>query len=174
MEILKKYYTYDEASGKFTDVPALTYLHNNGEVHAAIAQQIKDDFGALGVDLTVGSKDWGTCQKDLGNKDYSLARMGWVVDYDDPMEFLTVWTSDNEENSVGLGQGAHADAAIYSLDLGAYGVNYRIDNGTWAQTYDVLIDEIDKCEDTATAYAMMHLAEDLLMSTGCVMPLYYY
>ena len=174
VEILKKYYTYDEASGKFTDVPALTYLHNNGEVHAAIAQQIKDDFGALGVDLTVGSKDWGTFQKDLGNKDYSLARMGWVVDYDDPMEFLTVWTSDNEENSVGLGQGAHADAAIYSLDLGAYGVNYRIDNGTWAQTYDVLIDEIDKCEDTATAYAMMHLAEDLLMSTGCVMPLYYY
>ena len=30
------------------------------------------------------------------------------------------------------------------------------------------------CTDPETRYALMHEAEDLLMSTGCIVPLYYY
>lgn len=47
-------------------------------------------------------------------------------------------------------------------------------NGTWAQTYDVLIDAINNCDSDPDRYAMMHLAEDMLMATGCILPLYYY
>ena len=33
MEVLKKYYTYDEATGMFTDFPTLTYLYNLSLIH---------------------------------------------------------------------------------------------------------------------------------------------
>ena len=47
-------------------------------------------------------------------------------------------------------------------------------NGTWAETYDVIINLIKTCTDTDTRYELMHRAEDLLMSTGCIVPLYFY
>ena len=31
LRVLKKYYKYDEATGKFTNFPTLTYLYNTGE-----------------------------------------------------------------------------------------------------------------------------------------------
>ncbi|MBQ9465016.1 MAG: peptide ABC transporter substrate-binding protein, partial [Lachnospiraceae bacterium] len=49
-----------------------------------------------------------------------------------------------------------------------------VENGTWAETYDVLISTIKSCTDNDTRYELMHLAEDLLMQTGCICPLYYY
>ena len=175
VELLKgtNLYTFDEETGKFTDFPELHYIHNNGAVHAAIANVIKEDFAAVGITVVVEAKDWGSYQETLNAKEYALARGAWVEDRDDPMLFLSMWTTDSEENSFGLGQGAHANAKIFSVDLTPYG-GEKIENGTWAQTYDVLIGMIRDCEDKEAAYAMMHLAEDLLMSTGCIMPLYYY
>ena len=68
----------------------------------------------------------------------------------------------------------YADAKVYSLDLTPYGYDTKVENGTWAETYDVLISDIKSCTDPETRYALMHEAEDLLMSTGCIVPLYYY
>lgn len=43
----------------------------------------------------------------------------------------------------------------------------------WAE-YDALIDEIRTCTDTAKRAELMHQAEDMLMETGALMPLYFY
>ena len=50
----------------------------------------------------------------------------------------------------------------------------NVKDGTWAQTYDVLIAKIKGETDNVKRYKMMHIAEDMLMSTGCIVPLYYY
>ena len=171
---LKKYYAYDSESGKFTNFPALTYIYNDSPMHQAIGAQVQSAFASVGIEMTLEAKDWGSYTETLDNKEYSLARSGWVVDYDDPMEFLTMWTSENEENSVGFGRGDHADAEAYSLDLTPFGIELKVTNGTWAQTYDVLIDAINNCDSDPDRYDMMHLAEDMLMATGCILPLYYY
>ena len=42
------------------------------------------------------------------------------------------------------------------------------------KTYDELIGIIKSCTDTEVRYQLMHRAEDLLMSTGAICPLYYY
>ena len=55
-----------------------------------------------------------------------------------------------------------------------YGIDVKVENGTWAETYDVLIKEIKSCTDDANRYAMMHDAEDMLMASGCLTPIYYY
>ena len=54
------------------------------------------------------------------------------------------------------------------------GYSTKVENGTWAETYDVLITTIKSCTDATKRYEMMHLAEDILMSTGCIVPLYFY
>ena len=84
-----------------------------------------------------------------------------------------MWTSGSGNNDVQFGKGAHADLKMYSVDLTPYG-GAKVENGTWAETYDVLITMIKSCTNDADRYAMMHLAEDMLMDTGCIVPLYYY
>ncbi|MBR3972004.1 MAG: peptide ABC transporter substrate-binding protein, partial [Ruminococcus sp.] len=43
-----------------------------------------------------------------------------------------------------------------------------------AETYDVLINTIKGCADAEKRYEMMHLAEDMIMASGCITPIYYY
>ena len=43
----------------------------------------------------------------------------------------------------------------------------------WAE-YDILIDTIRSVTDYVDRTALMHQAEDILMATGCVVPIYYY
>ena len=50
----------------------------------------------------------------------------------------------------------------------------KVENGTWAETYDVIIKAIKSCTDNTVRYELMHRAEDLLMSTACICPIYYY
>ena len=108
------------------------------------------------------------------SSDLSVARNGWVADYNDPICFLDMWISSSGNNDVQFGKGANADVKAYSLDLTPYGLDTKVENGTWAETYDVIINLIKTCTDTAKRYELMHRAEDLLMSTGCIVPLYFY
>ena len=174
MEILKKYYTYDESTGAFTDVPALEYLYNTSDGHKAIGEYIQTAFANVGVDMQLVNQEWNTFLNTRKNGDYSVARNGWLADYNDPICFLDMWTSISGNNDVQFGKGAHADLAMYNLDLTGYGYDVKVENGTWAETYDVLILTIKGCTDNETRYALMHLAEDMLMETGCIVPLYYY
>ena len=103
-----------------------------------------------------------------------MARNGWLADYNESICFLDMWTTVSGNNDIQFGKGEHKDLALYDLDLTSFGIDYKVEDATWAETYDVLIAEIKSCTDTETRYAMMHLAEDILMSTGCVVPLYFY
>lgn len=173
-DILEKYYHYDESTGRFTDFPTITYLYNTSESHKAVAEYVQTVLASVGIRVNLENQEWSTFLNTRHQGDYGMARNGWVADYNDPLCFLDMWTSDSGNNDVQLGKGNHAQAAIYDLDLTAYGYDVQVTDGTWAQTYDVLIDTIRNCRDTNKRYALMHLAEDLLMSTGAIMPIYFY
>ena len=172
-ETLKKFYTVD-ANGKITNAPSLTYLYNESEAHKAIGEYIQAAFASGGVTMSLQSQEWNTFLNTRKNGDYSVARNGWVADYNDPICFLDMWTSNSGNNDVQFGKGDHATLAMYNLDLTAQGYNIKVENGTWAETYDVLIATIKSCTDNAKRYALMHIAEDMLMDTGCIVPVYYY
>ena len=174
MKILKKYYAFDEASGKFTDVPTLTYIYNTNDAHQAIGEYIQGALGAVGINVELTNQEWNTFLETRKNGDYSVARNGWLADYNDPISFLDMWTTVSGNNDVQYGKGEHKDLAMYDLDLTGYGIDYKVQDATWAETYDKLIAEIKACDDTETRYELMHLAEDLLMTTGCLTPIYYY
>ena len=174
IETLKKYYTYDESTGMFTDFPSLTYLYNTSEGHKAIGEYLQSAVAGVGITMNLANQEFATFLNTRKNGDYTVARNGWLADYNDPISFLDMWISDSGNNDVQYGRDAHADLAMYSLDLTPYGVDVKVENGTWAETYDVLISAIKSCTDTANRYAMMHIAEDMLMASGCICPLYFY
>lgn len=174
IEILSKYYDYDETTGQFTNFPTLTYLYNTSDAHKAIGEYLSATLASVGITMNLENQEWNTFLNTRKNGDFSVARNGWLADYNDPITFLDMWTTASGNNDVQYGKGAKKDLAIYSLDLTPYGLDIKVDNGTWAETYDVLIGEIKKCTDVENRYAMMHLAEDMLMDTGCLVPLYFY
>lgn len=174
VETLKKYYTYDEATGMFTDFPALTYLYNTSESHKAIGEYLQSALAGVGITMNLENQEWNTFLNTRKQGNYSIARNGWLADYNDPICFLDMWVTGSGNNDVQFGKGEHEAVACYSLDLTDLGYELKVENGTWAQTYDELISLIKSCTDNEVRYELMHRAEDLLMSTGCIVPLYFY
>ena len=172
IEILKKYYDFD--GQKFVGFPKLTYIYNTNDNHKKIAEYIQSTIGKFGIEMSLENQEWATFLDTRKQGNYSVARNGWVADYTDPICFLDMWVTASGNNDVQFGKGDHESVAVYSLDLTSYGYDIKVENGTWAQTYDVLISEIKKCTDEETRFALMHLAEDMLMETGCISPIYFY
>ena len=174
IEILKKYYDYDETTYTFTNAPTMEYLYNTSEGHKAIGEYLQGVWASVGITVNLVNQEWNTFLNTRKDGGYTIARNGWLADYNDPISFLDMWITVSGNNDVQFGKDAHADIAMYNLDLTDLGYDVKVENGTWAETYDVLIGLVKTCTDTETRYALMHRAEDLLMSTGCITPLYFY
>ena len=168
--------TTEEITTKYSKIepPVLDYLYNTGYGHKAIGEYLQGALKSAGLNMTLINQEWNTFLENRHNGDYTIARSGWLADFNDPITFLDMWTSDSSGNDVQFGKGAHANLKMYNLDLTVYGYDIKVKNGTWAQTYDVLISTIKSCKDKETRYALMHIAEDMVMDTGCIIPLYYY
>ena len=174
METLKKYYDFDEATQMFTNVPSITYIYNTDEAHQAIAEYVQSAWNTVGITVNLENQEWNTFLNTRKDGNYTVARNGWLADYNDPISYLDMWTTNSGNNDIQYGKGEHAGLAMYDLDLTAYGYDINVTDGTWAETYDVLISTIKSCTDNEARYAMMHIAEDMLMSTGCITPIYFY
>ena len=174
IETLKKYYEYDETTGMFTNMPSLTYLYNTNDLHKAIGEYLQSAVAGVGITMNMENQEWNTFLNTRKNGDYSIARNGWLADYNDPICFLDMWVSNSGNNDVQFGKGDHETLAMYDLDLTAQGYDIVVEDGTWAETYDVLIATIKACSDTEVRYELMHIAEDMLMATGCIVPVFFY
>ena len=172
IETLKKYYDWD--GSKFTNAPTLTYLYNTSDGHKAIGEYLAGAMSSVGITMNLENQEWNTFLNTRKDGNYSVARNGWLADYNDPICFLDMWVTGSGNNDVQFGRGEHADLKMYDLDLTGLGYDVKVTDGTWAETYDVLIATIKGETDNAKRYEMMHMAEDLLMSTGCIVPLYFY
>ena len=64
---------------------------------------------------------------------------------------------------------AHKDEAIYSATIDGA----KKDNLTWKDSYDAVI-AMTKKTSGAVRNEYLHQAEDILMSTGAITPIYYY
>ena len=155
------------------DAPTIPYLYNEGDAHKAIGEYMQGALKAAGLTMTLESQEWNTFLNTRKEGNYTVARNGWLGDYNDPISFLDMWITTSGNNDCQLGKGAHANVAIYDLDMTKWG-GEKVEDGTWAETYDVIIGMIKKESDNAKRLEMMHAAEDLLMSTGIIIPLYYY
>ena len=162
-----------KSSGKFTvdgdtvtGFPTLTYITNEGTGHEQIATYMKEVYETYGITMKIEVQEWNTFLDTRKSGDYSFARNGWLADYNDPISFLDMWLTESGNNDCQFGKGAHKDYAGYSYD--------GKDNLTWAESFDVIISKIKASKDAEERFALMHQAEDILMSTGAICPLYFY
>ena len=147
----------DNGDGTYTCTPAIsmTYLTNEGTGHEAIAQVLQGDFKTIGIDMSIEVREWNVFLEDRKAGNFTIAREGWVADFNDPINMLEIFLSTGGNNDMQLGKEVNS----YAPDWTAY---------------DALIDEIRTTTDFANRVNLMHQAEDMLMDTWAVIPLYYY
>ncbi len=150
------------ADNKVTGFPTVAYITNEGSGHEAVAAYLQNVWGTYGINVTVEKQEWATFLNTRKEGNYSVARNGWLGDYNDPISFLDMWITSSGNNDSQFGKGDHATYAGYA------------GGKTWAESYDALIAEVKTSTDAAKRFELMHDAEDILMETGAICPVYYY
>lgn len=153
-ELLASIGLWDTAADKPSKTIAFTYLTNNSAGNVKIAVAIQADLATYGIDLTIDQQEWNVFLNSRKNGDYDFARNGWLMDYNDAINMLEMWTTDSGNNDCQFGRDDSK-----SLD--------------WNH-YDELISQIRTEADLAKRAELMHEAEDYLMDTWCLVPIYYY
>lgn len=127
--------------------PKVTFLYNTGLGHQNIAAAVQDMWKTnLGIDIELKNQEWAVFIKTRNDKQYILARDGWLADYTDPMTFLDLFTTSSGNNDPG-----------YNNPI-----------------YDAKILDAKKELDPAKRMASLHEAEDILMKDQVVIPIYSY
>jgi peptide/nickel transport system substrate-binding protein/oligopeptide transport system substrate-binding protein len=145
---------YDTASDALTQDISLTYLTNNSEGNVKIGECIQADLATVGINLSIDQEEWNVFQETRKAGKYDFAREGWIMDYNDPVNMLEMYTTSSGNNNPQFGKDSSKD-----LD--------------WAK-YDQMISDIRSEADLAARAELMHEAEDYLMDTWCIIPIYYY
>ena len=148
----------DNGDGSYSIDPALgfEYVINDGTAHQQVAEAVQQDLALVGIEVTIKTEDWNVFLNDRKNGNFGVAREGWLADYDDPSNMLEIFLSTSGNNDMQLGKNITSSAPQ-----------------NWDE-YDALCEEIRTTTDFAGRVDLMHEAEDMLMDTWAVVPLYYY
>jgi oligopeptide transport system substrate-binding protein len=129
--------------------PVVEYVYNTNDNHRMIAEALQNMWQtALNVKVTITNEEWNTFLDDRKKGTYSgIVRDGWIADYNDPINFLDMFTTGNGNNNP---QYVNAD-------------------------YDNLIDQVRATGDQPTRMKLMHQAEDMILGRDWAMaPIYFY
>jgi oligopeptide transport system substrate-binding protein len=86
-----------------SQLPEISISYNTNEAHQKIAQAIQDMWKTnLGINVTLNNQEWAVYLDSVDNGDYQVARMGWLGDFNDPINFLESYrTADTGNNDTG-------------------------------------------------------------------------
>ncbi len=160
----------------FTDFPSIEFAFNNSGNNALIIQYVQETWNQFGISGVVNQEAWATLQQKLKAGDAEAARMGWVADFNDVVNFLEIFISNSGNNYPRLGRsiGDYTRNSEVTADAGV-GAYWGLDGDkTWAEAYDALVDQVKAATDPAERAQLAAEAEKVLMATGGVNPLYYY
>ena len=171
-------YTGSLATGDltFTDFPGIEFAFNNAGANALIIQYVQETWNKFGLQSTINTEAWATLQAKLKAGNAEAARMGWIADFNDVVNFLEIFISDSGNNYPRLGRviGDYTKATEVTKDAGT-GAYWGLQaNQTWADAYDSVVTAIKAETDPAKRATMAAEAEKVLMATGGVAPLFYY
>ena len=127
--------------------PKVTLKYNTSENHKRIAEAIQEMWKKnLNIDVELENMEWRVFIPARQNGEFTVARHGWIGDYNHPMTFLDMFLSDSGNN-----------------------------DAQWKnEEFDKYILEAKTTADEKKAAELMHKAEDLMMKDQIVMPIYYY
>jgi peptide/nickel transport system substrate-binding protein/oligopeptide transport system substrate-binding protein len=104
IELLKSIgFEFDDNNQLTTDV-SLTYLTNNSEGNVRIGEALQQDWGQIGINVTIDQEEWNVFLNDRKSGNYDIARNGWIMDYNDPINMLEMWTTNSGNNDCQFGR----------------------------------------------------------------------
>jgi len=138
-----------EELGQDTFTFTMIYGSNEGNEVALVAQSIKEDVEAELDGITINLQPMTKAERldKMQNDNYDIALTRWGPDYADPMTYLGMWVTDND-NNYGFWSNAEYDQLIKDCTTGAY------------------------ISDYAARWEAMLKAETLVMQEAVIAPLY--
>ncbi len=83
-----------------TKLPPITLSYNTSEGHKKIAEAIQDQWKKnLGVEVKLENKEWKVYLEDLHQGKFQIGRMGWLGDFNDPINFLELYKDKKGGNN---------------------------------------------------------------------------
>ncbi|WP_340610926.1 ABC transporter substrate-binding protein [Xenorhabdus bharatensis] len=77
-----------------------TLLYNTLEAHKKVAIALSSMWKKnLGVEATLQNQEWKVVLDNKYQGKYDLVRYGWIADYDSPMTYFNIFTTDHTQNS---------------------------------------------------------------------------
>lgn len=128
------------------DFGTVKLLHNKGTLPQKTASAVEQQWEEkLGFEIELEGKPWEKYLEAIDITGYELARSGWVGDYNDPMTFLDMWTTEDGQNDTG-----------------------------WSnETYDKHIRAAKSAKESPERIKQFLEAESLLLENGPVVPLFH-
>lgn len=127
-------------------LPKLELLYNLNERNNLVMKKIQSQLKtALGITISlVGKENYYDYYCDRISRKYAMARFGWVLDYNDPMNFLSIWKSSE-----------------FSILTG------------WKNTkYNNYIKIAESTTDQKTRITALHSAEKIILDELPICPIY--
>lgn len=129
-------------------LPVITLSYNTSEAHKKIAEAIQDQWKKnLGVDVKLENKEWKVYLEDLHQGNFQIGRMGWLGDFNDPINFLELYKDKKGGNN---------------------------DTNWENPKYKELLNQSALEKDPEKRKAILAQAEQTLMDEMPVMPIYFY
>jgi len=131
-------------------LPPIAYHFNTSDANQRIAEVLQAQLKEIGIALELRRLDWAAHIKVVDDGSAGFFRQGWIADYPDPENFLTV--------------------LFHSRNVGAAGNTSRYRN----PTVDRLLDEADSMAAGAARDRRYAEAERLIIEDAVWVTLYHY
>ena len=103
-ELLESIGLYDSSTGALTQPVEFTYLTNNTDGNVKIGEAIQADLSTIGIDLKIDQQEWNVFLNSRKDGDFDFAREGWIMDYNDPINMLEMFTTNSGNNDMRFGR----------------------------------------------------------------------
>lgn len=131
-----------------SDLPALKLSYNTDEGHQKIAQAIQEMWKKdLGVKVELDNSEWNVYIDKIHSGDYQIGRMGWLGDFNDPVNFLELYKDKDGGNN---------------------------DTGWESKEYKQLLNDSAKETDKTKREEMLKKAEEIIINDMPIAPIYFY
>lgn len=129
------------------ELPPITLSFNTDDAHAKVAQAIQDMWKRnLGIAVELNNAEWAVYIEQLHQGDYQIGRMGWLGDFNDPINFLELFKEPGGNN----------------------------DTRWYNQEFKALLEKSANETDPEKRLELLKEAESILMNEMPVMPIYFY
>jgi len=128
----------------------IAFNFNTGDLNQRIAEVLQAQLREIGVALELRRLDWAAHIKLVDDGSAVFFRQGWIADYPDPENFLTV--------------------LFHSRNIGAAGNTSRYRN----PAVDRLLDEADAMTSGPARFGRYHQAEQTIVDDAAWISLYHY